>query len=248
MVLFRYFCGTINQQNSQCPMKKLFILLFVVFGLLVFADASAKDKKDKNDDVVSVTMLDGTVEKGVVTKSWGGFKFKSKDFNRAFTVKTDDGRELKLNAADVDSIYFPLRGDDKMKTYRVHTIAFPSLGNRNATKQWIAGEARKSEHAKIVVTNIWVNVRHVTYSAWDLRALPCILFEGDSVAYPFYYYDNGNFNISVMKHWLNKKNPELYKHIETYFKTNKKAKKEVGDNWNIMLDACEGYFTKTDDE
>lgn len=230
-------------------MRKLVILLLIVAGSIFSADVCAKkDKDDKNDDVVTVTMLDGTVEKGRVTKWWGGLKFKSKDFNRAFTVKTDDDRELKLNASQIDSLYFPLRGDDMMTTYRVYNVAFPSLGNRNAVRQWLAGEAQQSKHAKIVVTNIWANVQYGTRSQWELKALPCIKFECDTVAYPFYYYDNGNFNISVMKHWLKKKNPELLKHIETYFKNDKKAKKKVGDDWTIMLDACEGYFTGKGDE
>lgn len=230
-------------------MRKLVILLLIVAGSIFSADVCAKkDKDDKNDDVVMVTMKDGTVEKGRVTKWWDGLKFKSKDFNRAFTVKTDDGRELKLNASELDSLYFPLRGEGKIKTYRVHPIAFPSLGNRNAVKYWISGEARKSEHARIVTGVVWTNVQYGMRSQWELRQLPCIKFECDTVAYPFYYYDNGNFNISVMKHWLKKKNPELLKHIETYFKNDKKAKKKVGDDWTIMLDACEGYFTGNGDE
>lgn len=47
----------------------------------------------------------------------------------------------------------------------------------------------------------------------------------NSVAYPFYYEENDGFNLSLMKHWMRKNNPELFDHIEQWFKADKKRKK-----------------------
>lgn len=47
----------------------------------------------------------------------------------------------------------------------------------------------------------------------------------NSVAYPLYYEENGGFNLSLMKHWMRKNNPELFDHIEQWFKADKKRKK-----------------------
>ena len=71
----------------------------------------------------------------------------------------------------------------------------------------------------------------------------------NSVAYPFYYEENGGFNLSLMKHWMRKNNPELFDHIEQWFKADKKRKKEVTDRWAVMLDAVEdSYNTHTSNE
>lgn len=65
------------------------------------------------------------------------------------------------------------------------------------------------------------------------------------MAYPFYYEENGGFNLNVMKHGLGKSHPELFNHIEQWFKADKKRKKEVPDRWAVMLDAVEDYYNNT---
>lgn len=65
----------------------------------------------------------------------------------------------------------------------------------------------------------------------------------------FYYEENGGFNLGVMKHWMRKNNPELFDHIEQWFKADKKRKKEVPDRWAVMLDAVEDFYnTHTSNE
>ena len=226
-------------------MRHLLALAAVVAAVSLAFNVGAKDKKEKKDkerdNVVVVTMKDGSVEKGKVTKYWYA-PFKT-GFNRTFKMDTDDGRDIKVEVEQIDSLYFPLRDSTAFRTYRPTLVAKPKIGNKNNTEMWICAVGKRSEHAQIYMPDIWVHYQITpTRQQTELVFMPSIMFEGDSVAYPFYYYRNGNLNTGVLKHWTKESHPKLNDHIKAYFKANKKAKKELGDKPWLMLDVYEDYL------
>ena len=224
-------------------MKKFILFVMAALVLFLSVEASAKKSKEEkeNENVIEVTLTDGKVEKGRVTTYWT-YPMK-KGYSRTFKIKTDDGRDIKFDVTDIDSLYFPLRTEEQFRTYRPMLVPRPKIGNKSNVEEWICAVGKRSEHAQLYFPSIWVNYQATpTQSRNDLFTLPSIKFDCDSIAYPFYYYHNGNFNISVIKHWLNKSNPELYDYLNDYFKKNKKAKKEIGDRPEIMLEVYEEYL------
>lgn len=228
-------------------------LLFIATAIaVVAADAPAKAPKmtkeqEKVFDDVTVTLKNGDVERGKVTSYWN--KTVGKTLNQDFKMKTDDGRELKLTYEDIDSICFPNRIKGYIKTWRVYNVATPKLGKKNAVSVWISGEGERSAHARIIAPSTRLYVKRGFRDVWTVYPLPCLKLDNDSVAYPFYYEENGGFNLGVMKHWMRKNNPELFDHIEQWFKADKRRKKEVPDRWAIMLDAVEDFYnTHTSNE
>lgn len=223
--------------------KRIFMIaaMTALVALLAVAEKPkmTKEQEKEFDDVI-VTLKDGTVETGQVTSYWN--KTVGKTLNTDFKIKTDDGRELKLTYEDIDSINFPKRIKGYIKVWRVYTVATPKLFNKNGTSVWISGEGERSAHARIIAPTTRLNVKRGFRDVWTAYPLPCLKLDNDSVAYPFYYEENGGFNLNVMKHWMSKNNPELFNHIEQWFKADKKRKKEVPDRWAVMLDAVEDYY------
>lgn len=225
------------------------MILSVVLLLACLPDAGAKkEKKDKadkeNEMVVEVTMPDGSVEKGIISTYWTSAL--KKGFNKTFVMLTNDGRKLNLNGEDVDSVYFPLREEGQLKTYRMMSVPQPKIGNTKNITRWMSGMGPKSEHAQIVIPTVWTHVligngRNVN-SYPELQPMLCLHIDGDSISYPFYCKNNGNFNLLIIKKFLKDKNPGLVEYLEAYFKSNKKAKKEIGKHPEIMLDVYEEYL------
>ncbi|MCM1050722.1 MAG: hypothetical protein NC349_02060 [Paenibacillus sp.] len=230
-------------------MKTLYRLILSVLLLTCVFDAGAKkEKKDKidkeNEMVVEVTMPDGSVEKGIISTHWTSAL--KKGFNKTFVMLTNDGRKLNLNGEEVDSVYFPLRGEGQLKTYRMMSIPQPKIGNMKNISRWMSGMGPKSEHAQIVIPMVWTHVLigngRTVNSYPELQPMICLHIEGDSISYPFYCKNNGNFNLAIIKKFLKDKNPGLVEYLEAYFKSNKKAKKEIGKHPEIMLDVYEEYL------
>lgn len=221
-------------------------LLLIATAIAVMAtDAPAKAPKmtkeqEKVFDDVTVTLKNGNVETGKVTSYWN--KTVGKTLNQDFKMKTDDGRELKLTYKDIDSICFPNRIKGYITTWRVYNVATPKLGKKKGVSAWISGEGERSAHARIIAPSTRLYVKRGFRDVWTVYPLPCLKLDNDSIAYPFYYEENGGFNLSVMKHWMRENNPELFDHIEQWFKADKKRKKEVPDRWAVMLDAVEDFY------
>lgn len=229
-------------------MKKFSTLLALTLSAsLTFGSYAKKMSKEEERkfDTVTVTMADGTVHNGVMKDYWT--KSITGGFNKEFSITDGSGQKLSMKTADIDSLQFPLRADTLLRTWRVYPIAWPSLFKKDNVENWIAGEGRRTEHARVVVVNNRVKVQIGHMSRWELVTTPCLKLNNDSVAYPYFYTMNGGFNTRVMKHWLNKKNPGLYRHIEAWFKADKKRKKELEKRWSIMLDAVEDYYSNNPD-
>lgn len=224
--------------------------LMCIWGLCLDAGAKApkmtKEEEKAFDDVV-VTLKNGSTETGKITSYWN--KNVGKNINEEFKMKTDDGRELKLTREDIDSLNFPGRIKGYLRVWRVYDVANPRLGKKDAVATWISGEGERSAHPRIIAPSMRVYVTRGTRQQWVAYPLPCLKLDNDSIAYPFYYEENGGFNLRVMKYWMSKSNPELFNHIEQWFKADKKRKKEVPDRWAVMLDAVEDFYnTKTQSE
>lgn len=227
-------------------LKRLLTIVAIASVMVPLTMAKAPkmtDEQEKEFDDAVVTLRDGTVETGKITRYWN--RTVGKTLNHDFKMKTDDGRDLSLTYKDIDSINFPKRIKGYIKVWRVYTVATPKLGKKNATSTWISGEGERSAHARIIAPSTRVYVKRGFREVWTDYPLPCLKLEGDSVAYPFYYEENGGFNLNVMKHGLGKSHSELFNHIEQWFKADKKRKKEVPDRWAVMLDAVEDYYNNT---
>ena len=232
-------------------MRHLLALVAAVAALSLAFNVGAKDKKEKKDkdrdNIVVVTMKDGSLEKGKVTKYW--YTLLKTGFNKTFKMDTDDGRDITVDVEQIDSLYFPMRDSMAFRTYRPALVAKPKIGNKNNVEKWICAVGKRSEHAQIYMPDIWVHYQATpTQQRSDIMFLPSIMLEGDSVAYPFYYYRNGNLNTGVLKHWTKQSHPKLEEHIKAYFKVNKKAKKELGDKPWLMLDVYEDYLKNNNPE
>lgn len=224
-------------------MKKVLFYLTVLLSVVAAPMANAKgEKKEKGaDDVVEVTMVDGSVEKGKITKYWTALL--KKGFNKTFAMKTDDGRELKLTSDDVRELYFPLRDTvEKAIRYESTWVAVPKLGNKDKLEKWILAKGKASEHASHLWYMGWATVMYGSQTRREFVATHCVKFDNDSVAYPFYYEHNGGFITSVMYHHLKKSNPDLMEYIKRYFKKNKEAKKRMNKDVGVMLEVYEEYL------
>lgn len=228
-------------------MKKLLSCIAVMLCLVLAPVANAKgEKKEKgSDDVVEVTLTDGTVEKGKITKYWD--YFLKKGFNKTFVMRTDDGRELKLSSDDVTSLYFPLRDSvEQVTRYIPIMVPQPSLRNKNKMDRLIMAQGAKSDHATLMWYLGWTDVHYGNKVRREKVPTHCIRFENDTVAYPFYYVRNGGFNTAVMKHHLKNSRPELEEFIKQYFKKNKDARKRFNKDVSVMLEAYDEYLKQSD--
>lgn len=222
-------------------MKAVTLTLFAmcIFSLTISAKKMSKEEEKMLDTVV-VTTSDGSVHNGTVKKYWtahhGG------GYNKEFSIVTNDGSELKFNAADIDSIYFPMRDDGMLKVWRVYDIAVPKLFKKNKAEHWIAAEGGKSEHARVVVPVVRVNVPHGTRSVWETATWGCLLLDNDSVACTFFFDKSGGLNLKFLKSYLSKRAPELYNHIDAWFKSDKNRKKALSKNYALILEAVEDYY------
>ena len=228
-------------------MSRLIIYVAVMLCAFVAPFANAKNEKEEgkgSGDVVEVTLTNGTVEKGRITKYWTALL--KKGFNKTFEMKTDDDRDLHLSSDDVKLIYFPLRDSvDKTVRYVSMPVAVPKLGNKSNIDKLISGVKAKSDHALLIWYMNWVDVKYGMKTRRELQPTFCIKFDNDTVAYPFYYNMNGGLNMQVMKHHLKQSRPELMEFIEGYFKKNKEAKKRINKDITVMLEVYDEYLKQS---
>lgn len=229
-------------------MNKLLILALTMCMIVCSgADAYAKNENKENDDRVEVTLKDGTVIKGMVTSYWT--KMRMKGFNQKVGVKSDDGRDWDLTAEDIDSLYFPLRPDDQVKTFVTSYVAMPSLRSKDKVTEIILGRFGRSEHAQVLGYSAWTDVHYGNKVRREMVINSCIKMDGDTIAYPYYYPYNGNFNTGVLKYHMKnlKKNPEWAEFFEAYFKdkAHKQLKKDLSKNPNLFLNVYEEFVNQS---
>lgn len=232
--------------------KSLSIIIVVLVSGFVPFQSSAKimsKEEQKESDTAIVTLKNGTVINGVVKKYWTD-NYDSQ-YNSEFTFTNDNGCDINVTTADLDSIVFPLVTDSRFKVWRVYNFpAIKLFGKKGTLERWIAADYKHSDHAQVVMTVVRVNIMRPSTSFikggsyWIKATQGCLKLKNDSIAYPFYFeYDTG-LNLKFLKKTLGKNQPELVDHIEKWFKADKNRKRRLEKNYDVILEAVEDYYNK----
>lgn len=231
-------------------MKKFIRILMLSVAVISALPTSVfAKKKEKNDSIdewrIEVFMKDGNVEKGRLKSHWTKFRLNG-GFNSKMSMMTDDGRKLDLTVEDMDSIHFPERLDNLVQSCVISDVAIPSLKSKDNLKKFILYRFKRSSHAEALGYDAWVDVHYGSNTRRELVTITCIKMDGDSVAYPFFYPKNGNFNTRVFEHHMKKKNPALAEYLKAYFKNkaNKEKKKAISKDPNLFLDVYEEFLNQ----
>lgn len=207
----------------------------------IFGTEAKKSKEEKElERSVVVYLSDGTVLTGMIDSWWTA---TGKNFNKRFSMVDDDGVRHKVNVENIDSLCLPNADDPRRRLWRPMLVIKPKIGNRNNMERWLAAAGESSEHARIFYPEFYAQVG-TGGGGWRsyLVRLPSLCIGGDSIVCPFYYYYGGNLNLKVSKARFDEIDPGLYDFLNNYFKTDKKAKKGLGDNPAIMLEAYEAFL------
>jgi len=225
-------------------MKELIIKVMVVALAMctAFGAIAKKSKEEKErEKIVVVYMADGKVINGKMDSYW---TVPGKNFNKRFSMVDDDGIRHKVYVENIDSLCLPNADDPTRRLWRPKLVIKPKIGNRNNMERWLAAVGESSEHAQIFYPCIYAQVG-TGGGRWRnyLVRLPSLCIGGDSIVCPFYYYYGGNLNLKVSKAKFDEIDPGLYDFLKNYFKTNKQAKKKLGDNPALMLEAYEAFIS-----
>ncbi len=220
-------------------MRKLSLLFYLAalcLPLVAFAGKN-DDQKGKGGPVtVKVLLKDGSRAKGELTTGW--VRWPAKTINENFKIKTADGAQREILAIDVDSIW----ASDSKSPF---TSVLTPVGRMFKVKDLclIVRCGPKSDNAEILSYITWVNIKYGNRSRWEPHTTYLVRFGNDSIAYPFYYpMQNGDFNIKLMKKALKESRPGTAEYIESFFKKNKKLRKQLREHPEYLLEAYDLFL------